>query len=74
MTGRDRRYVEVAEVTDVTHRACLLGAPVLRQPREGPTGWRSVVAVPAGGKIVLAAEGMIRGNPNSVGLFVRRRT
>src|SRR5215211_3309208 len=29
----------------------LLGAEVLLEPREGPAGWRSVVATPAGGEI-----------------------
>jgi hypothetical protein len=28
-----------------------LGAGVLLPPREGPAGWRSVVATPAGGEI-----------------------
>ena len=30
-----------------------LGARVLLEPREGPTGWRSVVATPAGGELAL---------------------
>jgi predicted enzyme related to lactoylglutathione lyase len=44
-------YVEVAEVAEATDRARLLGARVLLEPREGPAGWRSVVATPAGGEI-----------------------
>ena len=44
-------YVEVAEVAEVTERARGLGASVLLEPREGPAGWRSVVATPAGGEI-----------------------
>jgi predicted enzyme related to lactoylglutathione lyase len=44
-------YVEVADIARVTERACELGASVLLEPREGPAGWRSVVAVPAGGEI-----------------------
>jgi predicted enzyme related to lactoylglutathione lyase len=44
-------YVEVAQITEATDRARLLGASVLLAPREGPAGWRSVVAAPAGGEI-----------------------
>ena len=44
-------YVEVADVTRVTERARGLGASVLLEPREGPAGWRSVVATPAGAEI-----------------------
>jgi predicted enzyme related to lactoylglutathione lyase len=44
-------YVEVAEVADTTERASQLGASVLLDPREGPAGWRSVVAVPDGGEV-----------------------
>jgi hypothetical protein len=44
-------YVEVAEISGVTERARGLGAQVLLEPREGPAGWRSVVAAPAGGEI-----------------------
>jgi len=44
-------YVEVAEAAEATHRAHQLGASVLLEPREGPAGWRSVVATPAGGEI-----------------------
>jgi predicted enzyme related to lactoylglutathione lyase len=44
-------YVEVAEVGEATSRATALGATVLLEPREGPAGWRSVVATPAGGEI-----------------------
>jgi uncharacterized protein len=44
-------YVEVDEVGDVTDRARRLGARVLLEPREGPAGWRSVVATSAGGEI-----------------------
>jgi uncharacterized protein len=46
-------YVEVSDVADATQRACLLGASVLLDPREGPVGWRSVVAAPAGAEIAL---------------------
>lgn len=44
-------YVEVIEIAGATDRARLLGATVLLQPRECPTGWRSVVAAPAAGEI-----------------------
>jgi predicted enzyme related to lactoylglutathione lyase len=44
-------YVEVAAVAEVTKRARGLGATVLLEPREGPAGWRSVVATPAGAEI-----------------------
>jgi predicted enzyme related to lactoylglutathione lyase len=46
-------YVEVADVAEATERARLLGASVLADPREGPMGWRSVVAAPAGAEIAL---------------------
>ena len=44
-------YVEVAAITEATGRARELGAAVLLEPREGPAGWRSVVAAPAGAEI-----------------------
>lgn len=44
-------YVEVAEIADITDRARQLGGSVLLEPREGPAGWRSVVAAPSGGEI-----------------------
>jgi predicted enzyme related to lactoylglutathione lyase len=46
-------YVEVADVAEATQRARLLGASVLLSPREGPAGWRSILATPAGGEIAL---------------------
>lgn len=46
-------YVEVADVAEATERALQLGASVLLEPREGPAGWRSVVAAPAGAEIAL---------------------
>src|SRR5689334_24375844 len=39
-------YVEVDCIGDVTDSARRLGASVLLEPREGPAGWRSVVAMP----------------------------
>jgi predicted enzyme related to lactoylglutathione lyase len=44
-------YIEVDRVDVATDRARKLGASVLLGPREGPAGWRSVVATPAGGEI-----------------------
>jgi predicted enzyme related to lactoylglutathione lyase len=44
-------YVEVPDVAKVTESARGLGAAVLLEPREGPAGWRSVVAQPAGAEI-----------------------
>jgi uncharacterized protein len=44
-------YVEVPEIVDATDRARRLGAAVLLDAREGPAGWRSVVASPSGGEI-----------------------
>ena len=46
-------YAEVRDVDAVTERAGELGASVLLEPRSGPTGRRSVVAVPEGGEIAL---------------------
>ena len=46
-------YVEVDGIDAMTERARGLGAKVLLGPREGPAGWRSVVATPAGGEIAL---------------------
>ena len=46
-------YVEVAEIRDATGRAKELGAAVLLQPREGPAGWRSVIATPTAGEVAL---------------------
>lgn len=44
-------YVEVREIAAATDRARGLGACVLLEPREGPAGWRSVVATPSGGEL-----------------------
>jgi predicted enzyme related to lactoylglutathione lyase len=44
-------YVEVANAGEMTERARLLGARVLLEPREGPAGWRSVIATPAAGEL-----------------------
>jgi predicted enzyme related to lactoylglutathione lyase len=44
-------YVEVRDVAATTEQARELGASVLLEPREGPAGWRSVVATPSAGEI-----------------------
>jgi predicted enzyme related to lactoylglutathione lyase len=44
-------YVEVADVGEATERARRLGATVVLEPREGPAGWRGVVAAPAAGEL-----------------------
>jgi predicted enzyme related to lactoylglutathione lyase len=44
-------YVEVADVREATERARELGARVALEPREGPAGWRAVVAAPAAGEV-----------------------
>jgi predicted enzyme related to lactoylglutathione lyase len=46
-------YVAVDEITSATDGARASGAAVLLEPREGPMGWRSVVASPAAGEIAL---------------------
>jgi uncharacterized protein len=46
-------YVEVDRVDRSTERARELGAVVLLHPREGPSGWRSVVSSPDAGEIAL---------------------
>jgi len=44
-------YVEVPRIGEATDRARLCGAAVVLEPREGPAGWRSVIATTAGGEI-----------------------
>jgi predicted enzyme related to lactoylglutathione lyase len=46
-------YVEVPDIARATDQARRLGATVLLEPREGPAGWRSVLAAPAGAEIAL---------------------
>jgi predicted enzyme related to lactoylglutathione lyase len=38
---------------ETTERARRLGAAVALEPREGPVGWRSILAVPSGARIAL---------------------
>jgi predicted enzyme related to lactoylglutathione lyase len=44
-------YVSVPEIAAATDQAERLGAAVLLEPREGPAGWRSVVAAPDVGEL-----------------------
>jgi predicted enzyme related to lactoylglutathione lyase len=46
-------YAEVEHIGEATERARRLGASVLLEPREGPSGWRSVVSAPDAGEIAL---------------------
>jgi len=46
-------YVEVDEIAAQTDRARELGGRVVLEPREGPSGWRSVVASSAAGELAL---------------------
>jgi predicted enzyme related to lactoylglutathione lyase len=46
-------YVEVDDIAVTTERARELGAGVALEPREGPAGWRSVIAAPAGAGVAL---------------------
>jgi predicted enzyme related to lactoylglutathione lyase len=46
-------YVEVHEIEAMTERGRGLGATVVLEPREGPAGWRSVLATSDGGEIAL---------------------
>jgi uncharacterized protein len=44
-------YVHVPDVNRTTEEAKDLGGELLLGPREGPEGWRSVVATPDGGEV-----------------------
>ena len=46
-------YVRVCDVAEATERAQRLGGEVKLDPREGPAGWRSVVASTEGGAVAL---------------------
>jgi predicted enzyme related to lactoylglutathione lyase len=46
-------YVEVTDIVEATERGRRLGAAIRLEPREGPAGWRSVLAAQAGGEIAL---------------------
>ena len=42
---------DLGQIDTATNRARELGATVLLEPREGPAGWRSVIATPEAGEI-----------------------
>ena len=44
-------YVDVVDIHQATEGARMLGAAVLLEPREGPLGWRSVIATRSGGEL-----------------------
>jgi predicted enzyme related to lactoylglutathione lyase len=44
-------YVEVSDVDAATQEAARLGATVVLASREGPAGWRAVVATQDGGPL-----------------------
>ena len=46
-------YVEVGRIDDATDEARKLGAAVLLEPRQGPSGWRSIVSTPQAGEVAL---------------------
>jgi len=46
-------YVAVGDIAFATERARLLGGAIMLDSREGPAGWRSVVAAPGGARIAL---------------------
>jgi predicted enzyme related to lactoylglutathione lyase len=46
-------YAEVEAIGAATERARRAGAAVLLAPREGPTGWRSVVSSATAGRVAL---------------------
>jgi uncharacterized protein len=46
-------YVEVTDIGRATERGRRLGAVVKLEPREGPAGWRSILAVPDGAEVAL---------------------
>lgn len=46
-------YVEVAGIREATERALAAGATLIVAPREGPVGWRSVIATPECGELAL---------------------
>jgi predicted enzyme related to lactoylglutathione lyase len=46
-------YVEVEDIAAAREQARWLGAGILLEPREGPAGWRGVLAPPAGAEVGL---------------------
>jgi uncharacterized protein len=46
-------YVEVDDIDRMTERGRAIGAAVILPPREGPAGWRSILATRSGAEIAL---------------------
>lgn len=46
-------YVEVDDIRRMTERATAAGASVILPPREGPVGWRSILAMPGRSELAL---------------------
>ena len=46
-------YVQVSDIAETSARALWRGARVELEPREGPAGWRCVLAAPAGAEVAL---------------------
>ena len=46
-------YVEVRDIARMTERAGAAGASVILPPREGPVGYRSILAMPSGSEVAL---------------------
>src|ERR1019366_3064572 len=59
----------VSDVARATDQARLLGASVLVEPREGPAGWRSVVAARSPGEVAFRRP---EGGGRSAGLGGRQ--
>ena len=53
-------YVKVGDVAASTNEARDLGGRVLLEPREGPEGWRSVVAAPDGTEVAFWQQKNVR--------------
>ena len=66
-------YVEVDRIDASTERARELGAVVLLEPREGPSGWRSIVSSPEAGEVALWGRSDERGAPAARSRTGRRR-
>ena len=52
--------MKVGDVAETTSEARDLGGRVLLEPREGPEGWRSVVAAPDGTEVAFWQQKNVR--------------
>jgi predicted enzyme related to lactoylglutathione lyase len=67
-------YVSVPDIAGATERAGALGARVTLEPREGPAGWRSVIAAPEGGEVALwQSKGWRPGGEDPYAAFSAKR-